>query len=142
MSNLNLRNITNHFLDVSLVSLASWPAAAEINPRDRNGPYVVLQEGYDPEDMKVIADEFVLGRSGKWLSLSHFYRLPVPERRAEFIFGTVAEVMQMMSNLPSRAAILGRATQGEPTPVAPGDEMAAAIQAGKSQGGATPSTTT
>jgi len=141
--NINLRNITNHFQDVRLVSLASWPAAAEISPRDRNGPYVVLQEGYDPNDMKVVADEFVLGRSGKWLSLSHFYGLPVPERRAEFIFGTVAEVMQMMTNLPSKVAILGRSTQEETTPVAQaGDEMAAAIQTAKTQGGATPSTTT
>ena len=57
----------------------------------------VMQEGYDPEDMKMIADEFVLGRSGKWLSLGHFYKMPVPDRRAEYVFGTAAEVMQMMS---------------------------------------------
>jgi len=141
--NINLRNLSNHFQDVRLVSLASWPAASEINPRDRNGPYVILQEGYDPEDMTVTADEFVLGRSGKWLSLSHFYRLPVPDRRAEFVFGTAAEVMQMMRDLPSKVAMLGRAAKEEPAPVAQeGDEMAAAIQAGKSQGGATPPTKT
>jgi hypothetical protein len=53
--------------------------------------------------MTLTPDEFVLGRSGKWLSLGHFFKMPVPDRRAEFVFGTAAEVMQMMSDLPSKA---------------------------------------
>ncbi len=135
MSNINLRTITNHFQDIRLVTLASWRQANEFEPRDRGGPYVVLQEGYDPEDMKMIPDEFVLGRSGKWLSLGHFYKLPVPDRRAEFIFGTAAEVMKMMSDLPSKVVMHGRPTKEEATMAAPeGDEMAAAIQAGKNKG--------
>jgi hypothetical protein len=134
VANVNLRNITNSFLDVRLASLASWRQAAEFNPRDRGGPYVVLQEGYDPEDPKVIAEEFVLGRSGKWLSLGLFYRLPVPERRSEYIFGTVAEVMQMMQNLPSKVQILRPATPAEAQSAGTQpDEMAAALQAGKNQ---------
>ena len=135
MSKSDLRNITNSFQDVHLISLASWRQAAEISPRDRGGPYVVLQEGYDPEDMKLTPDEFVLGRSGKWLSLSFFYRMPVPERRAEYVFGTKAEVMQVMEDLPSQAAILrpGAKPQGES--VHPeSDEMAAALKAGKAAG--------
>ena len=103
--NVNLHNITNNFQDVQLVSLSTWRRASEICPRDRHGPYVVLQEGYDPDDFKMRPDEFILGRSGGWLALGWFYRLPVPERRAEFIFGTVAEVMQMMSNLSSRVVM-------------------------------------
>jgi len=134
MSNIHLRNITNSFQDVRLTSLATWRQANEFNPRDRGGPYVVLQEGYDPEDQKVIAEEFVLGRSGKWLSLGLFYRLPVPERRAEFIFGTMAEVMQVMGNLPSKVEIIRPGATPETAPAAAEpDEMAAAIQAGKSQ---------
>lgn len=133
MSNLNLKNITNSFQDVRLVSLASWPQANDITPRDRGGPYVVLQEGYDPEDLKVIAEDYVLGRSGKWLSLGMFYRMPVEVRRAEFVFGTAAEVMQMMSDLPSKAVFLHLASTSEATEASPAtDEMAAAIQAGKS----------
>ncbi|MHC1764520.1 MAG: hypothetical protein AB9869_09455 [Verrucomicrobiia bacterium] len=136
MSNVNLRNITNSFQDVRLVSLASWRQAAEITPRDRGGPYIVLQEGFDPEDLTGTPGEFVLGKSGKWLSLSHFYRLPVPERRAEFIFGTAAEVMQMMSGLSGKVKMLGRTgTEPEAAEPAEGDEMAAALQAAKSQGG-------
>jgi hypothetical protein len=138
MSNPNLRNITNHFLDAHLVSLASWKRANEISPRDRNGPYVVLQEGYDPGDMRMLADEFILGRSGKWLSLGLFYKLPVPERRAEFVFGTAAEVIQMMSDLPSKVVMFARPEAQEAGAPQPGsDEMMSAIQAGKNRGAAT-----
>ena len=134
MSNIHLRNITNSFQDVRLVSLVAWKQASEISPRDRGGPYVVLQEGYDPEDQKVIADEFVLGRSGKWISLGLFYRLPVPDRRAEFIFGTAAEVMLMMRDLPSKVEIMRSGTTSEAAPATAGqDEMATALQAGKNQ---------
>ena len=132
MSNINLRNITNSFQDVRLVSLASWRQANEIMPRDRGGPYVVLQEGFDPEDMTMAPDEFVLGRSGKWLSLGHFFQMPVPDRRAEFVFGTAAEVMQMMNDLPSKVALMRPSDKvkagGAP---AEEDEMAAALKAGK-----------
>lgn len=129
--NVHLRNITNSFLDVRLVSLAGWRQANEIVPRDRGGPYVVLQEGYDPEDLTVSPDEFVLGRSGKWLSIAYFYQMPVAERRAEFVFGTVGEVMQMMSDLPSKVQVM----RPDTTPAAqpPADEMAAAMEAGRNQ---------
>ena len=131
--NVHLRSITNSFLDVRLASLASWRRANEIIPRDRGGPYVVMQEGYDPEDLTMSADEFVLGRSGKWLSIAHFYQMPVPERRAEFVFGTAAEVMQMMDNLPAKAEIVrpSAAPEGR-TPSSPEtDEMAAALKTGQ-----------
>ncbi len=139
MSNLNLRCITNSFLDVRLVSLASWRQANEITPRDHGGPYMVTQEGYDPEDLKMNADEFVLGRSGEWLSLALFFRLPVPDRRAEFVFGTAAEVMLLMHDLSSQAVILrpGKQAQDADAPTET-DEMADAYHAEKNKaGGAT-----
>jgi hypothetical protein len=102
MSNINLRNITNSYQDVRLGSLASWKARAdEFIPHDPNGPYVVTQEGYDPDDATLTPDQFILRRSGEWLSLSSFYQLPEPDR-AEFVFRTAAEVMQVMNDLPSK----------------------------------------
>jgi hypothetical protein len=134
MSNLNLHTITNSFLDTKLVSLRSWRQAQEISPRDHGGPYVVLQEGYDPDDMKMVPDEFVLGRSGQWLALAHFFRLPVPERRAEFIFGTAGEVMQMMADLPSKVVMMGRPEKEEAaSPELKDDEMAIAFQTAKNK---------
>ncbi len=134
MSSLNLHNITNSFLDVHLISLALWRQSNEIIPCDHGGPYMVTQEGYDPEDLKSVADEFVLGRSGEWLSLSLFFRLPVPDRRAEFIFGTAAEIMEMMENLTSKVVILRPGEQAQSEPTTPEtDHMAAAYHAGKSK---------
>jgi hypothetical protein len=132
MANVYLRTITNHFQDVRLVSLRTWKKAAEINPKDHGGPYVALQEGFSPEDLTLTAEEFILGRSGKWLSLGHFFRLPVADRQAEFVFGTAAEVMQMMSNLPSKPVMFGKLAEENAAPATPeNDEMAAAIQTAK-----------
>jgi len=133
MSNVNLHTITNNFQDVRLVSLRSWRQAGEISPRDQGGPYVVLQEGYDPKDMKMIPTEFLIGRSGKWIPLAQFYQLPVPERREEFIFGTAAEVMRMMSDLPTKAAFLARKPREKSETTPEEDEIAAAIQAWKNE---------
>ncbi len=135
MSKIDLRNITNSFQDVRLASLASWRQANEIVPRDRGGPYIVMQEGFDPEDLTMTPDEFILGRSGKWISLSYFYQIPVPDRRAEFVFGTAGEVMKMMSDLPSTPILLRPSgmTKTAPGTAETDDEMAAALRAGKGQ---------
>ena len=134
MSNGNLRYITNDFHDVRLASLATWRRASEITPCDRGGPYVVTQEGCDPEDPKVMRKEFVFGRSGKWLSLADFYQMPESERRAGFVFGTAAEVMKLMSDLPSKVEILRPGPAGPATSAAPeSDEMVAALGAGRAR---------
>jgi len=135
MSKSNVCTISNSFQDVRLISLAAWRQAGEFSPRDRGGPYVVTQEAIDPEDIKGRADEYVLGRSGKWLALGHFYQLPVPERREQFVFGTAAEVMQIMSDLPSKPVIMrpGDRVEGDAEPAAGTDEMATAIQAAKAK---------
>jgi len=118
MSNINLRKISNSFQDVRLESLASLRQADEFTPRDHGGPYVVIQEGYDPEDLTLTPDEFVLGRSGEWLSLSFFFQMPVAERRAEFVFGTAAEVMQIMDNLSSTVTIIRPGDKDKAAPIA------------------------
>jgi hypothetical protein len=139
MNRADLKTITNSFRDVRLLTLAGWRQAKEINPRDHGGPYVVLQEGFDPEDSKMLPDEFVLGRSGKWLSLGFFYKLPVPDRRAEYVFGTAAEVMQVMEALAAKVSMLRPGAEGDKLngPAAE-DEMGQALHSarGKSAGSA------
>ena len=64
--------------------------------------------------------------------VSHSARL-VEDRRAEYVYGTAAEVMQMMSNLASKAQILrpgGEAEAEAGAAPAANDEMAAAMKAG------------
>jgi hypothetical protein len=137
MSNINLRYITNNYLDVRLGSLASWSRAGEFSPHDLGGPYVVTQEGYDPDDAKLIPDEFILSRSGEWLSLSFFFQMPEPDR-ANFVFPTAAEVMQIISSLPSKVQITRPGVEKKAAPAtAEVDEMAAVLQ--KEKGGATDS---
>jgi hypothetical protein len=113
-----LRSITNTYQDVRLISLRTWKSAAEIIPRDQGGPYMVGQEGYDPADLTVTPDEFVLGKSGRWVSLGHFFKLPLADRREEFVFGTAAEVMQLLEKLPSKPSIFRAGEAAAPEPAA------------------------
>jgi hypothetical protein len=105
MDQSTLRSITNDYQQVRLVSLKGWKRADEIFPRDNAGPYVVSQEGYDPEALKMDYDEFLLGKSGEWISICVFFRLPTDLREQEFIFGTAAEVIDLMENLTGKAHI-------------------------------------
>lgn len=130
MSHQEVRSLSNNFQDVRLVSLASWSKAAEITPRDLGGPYVVIQEGYAPHDLAVTVHEYILSRSGKWLALGHFYHLPVDDRRAEFVFGTAAEVMKVLGDLPGKVSVFGSGEVVEAPPEAgAGDELTSVIQA-------------
>jgi hypothetical protein len=130
-----LRSITNHYQDVYLVSLQNWSRAAEFTSCDRGGPYIVVQEGYDPSDLTSTMDEFVLGRSGRWLPLGHFFRLPQAQKRAEFVFCTAAEVMKLLESLPHQAAILrpGEAFL-ETGPEAEPDDLNATVLKAKAEG--------
>jgi hypothetical protein len=101
-----LRNITNNYQDVHLVSLKKWKRAGEVQPRDAGGPYVILQTGFDPHDLQMNPTEFVLGRSGEWVRLQMFYSLPVDTRRQEFVFGTAAEVMQLLEDLSGNVRVI------------------------------------
>ncbi len=103
---MSTQRLSNHFSACRLVSLAKLKAASEITGRDSNGPYLIAQEGYDPADLTMRTGEYLLGRSGAWLGTHWFVRLPVPERRKEFLFATVGEVMELMENLPSQVRVI------------------------------------
>jgi hypothetical protein len=100
------QKLSNHFSACRLISLAKLKAAAEIIPRDTHGPYLIAQHGYEPGDLTKRAGDYLLGRSGAWLGTHWFIRMPVPERRKEFIFGTVAEVMELMESLTSKVLVI------------------------------------
>lgn len=112
-----LRALGNNFRDVRLISLQGWKHAHEIQSRDPGGPYVVVQEGYDPQDLTMRFDEFVLGRSGGWTPVGLFLKLPRDIRRDEFIFGRASEVMGLLSSLHGKAQVIDHADdlrQAEP----------------------------
>jgi hypothetical protein len=91
--------LNNYFNSVQLLSLKSIKTAAEIPGRDRNGPYVVMQHAYDPEDPAMKPEDFLLGKSGAWLATKWFIGLPVAERRKEFVFATSTEVVALQESL-------------------------------------------
>lgn len=103
---MSTQRLTNHFSACRLISLSKLKASAEFPGRDNNGPYIIAQEGYAPGDPAMRCGEYLLGRSGAWLGTHWFVRMPVPERRKEFLFGTVAEVMALMEELPSEARVI------------------------------------
>lgn len=135
-----LHSISNNYQDVRLVSLKDWRNAAEISPRDQGGPYVVIQEGYDPADLKMTPDEFILGKSGEWISTSVFFKLPTDLRRQEFVFGTAAEVIQLLEGLPTKAKTVRKDAPlqaQEP----PDDDLSAVLRKAKSQPASEPGAT-
>lgn len=112
--------ITNHVDAVQLLSLKDIKMASEIPGRDRNGPYIVMQNAYDPEDPTMTPEDFLLGKSGAWLATKWFIGLPVPERRKEFVFATAAEVIELLESLIHGVSVTR--PQGAPPEAAAGDD--------------------
>jgi hypothetical protein len=100
------RVLTNDPSAARLISLAKLAMAAEVDPRDTHGPYVIMQTGYVPGDLTMNAADYLLGRSGSWLAFHGFIRIPVQERRAEFVFGTVSEVMAVLEDLSGSVLVM------------------------------------
>jgi hypothetical protein len=115
--------LSNHFSACRLVSLAKHKAASEFPTRDTNGPYVIMQHGYEPGDPSMRAADYILGRSGAWLGTHWFIRMPVPERRKEFIFSNVAEVMELMESLTSKVKVISDQPANVPDDAPVDEEM-------------------
>jgi hypothetical protein len=123
---MSSQRLSNHFSACRLISFAKVKMAAEFPGRDTNGPYAILQQAYDPADRAMRPAEFLLGRSGAWLATHWFLRLPVEERRKEFIFPTVGEVMELMQELNGPVRVINAKPPGvrEDAPVDPELEQA------------------
>lgn len=120
--------LSNHFSACHLISLAKLKAASEFSNRDKNGPYIIFQHGYMPGDPAMRAGDYLLGRSGAWLGTHWFIRLPVAERRKEFLFGTVAEVMGLMESLTGKVEVIREKPAHIEEDSAPDEEMRTAIE--------------
>jgi hypothetical protein len=131
------RNISNAYQDVRLFSLHKWPEAAAYQESPGRGPYVVLQTGIDPDCLRASVQDFILGRDGRWLPVRLFLRLPQDTRRSLFVFGAVAEVVDVLRGLRGKPAI-ERGTSGNqpptpenlPTPDSLNDAVAEAFRHG------------
>jgi hypothetical protein len=113
MDRENLRILTNAYFDVRLISLKDWPRASEFETRDPGGPFVIVQEGFAPDDVEAEPDEFVLARCGQWLPIAFFLGIPLEQRCADFVFGTMAELIELLESLPSKAAVMPLPNAGD-----------------------------
>jgi hypothetical protein len=98
--------LSNDVSAARLISLTKLEMAAEIEPHDSHGPYVIVQTGYVPGDLSMKAADYLLGRSGEWLALHWFLRLPTEERNDEFVFGTVTEAMTVLEKLTGEVLVI------------------------------------
>lgn len=141
-----IRSITNNYSDVRLISLREWRSASQIEPRDTGGPYMVYQDGYDPADPTSSYDEFLLGKSGEWITVGVFHQLPHDIRRDEFVYGTAAQVIGLLENLSGNLTVIRTAQEaaqlhGQTEAVQPDDltsAFVAAKESGKITGPASP----
>jgi hypothetical protein len=117
MSSENARNLSNDFQDVRLLSLHTWPDAPALRDSGGHGPYVVMQKAIDPEDLRATVEDFILGKSGRWLPLYLFQKLPQDLRREQFIFAAAAEVIEVLQGLTGKPTI----ERGQPAPAGSGD---------------------
>jgi hypothetical protein len=98
--------LSNDVSAARLISLTKLQIAAEIEPRDLHGPYVIFQTGYVPGDLTMKEADYLLGRSGEWLALHWFLRLPTAERNDEFVFGTITEAMTVLEELTGEVLVI------------------------------------
>jgi hypothetical protein len=120
--------LSNHFSDCRLISLSKHKLAAEFPGRDSHGPYVIMQEGYAPGDPAQRPAEFLLGRSGAWLANYWFIRMPVPERRKEFLFATKGEVIALMEELSGPVRVISSRPPNVEEDAAPDEELEKALR--------------
>lgn len=105
--------LSNNFQNVRLFRLHSAPSPGTeepgrdslANPASALGPYVLMQTAVDPEDYRGEIDDFILGRSGRWLPYYLFHQLPVEQREEEFHFASAAEAIAMLESLPGKPEI-------------------------------------
>jgi hypothetical protein len=123
------QRLSNHSSACRVISLAKAKLASEFPGRDKNGPYVIRQTGYEPGDTTMRAGDYLLGRSGAWLGMHWFIRLPVPERRKEFIFDTLGEAMEVLGELTSKVEVIREKPASASDEAPEDDEIKQAIEA-------------
>lgn len=134
MNAANAHSLTNDFRDVRLYSLHHWPEAARFRTSEGHGPFVVLQSAIDPQDFQAQVDDFILGKSGRWLPFYLFHQLPGDVRRAEYVFPAAADVIAVLQGLTGKPVIERGQPSAEPAEPLTEDSLRHAIDAARQAG--------
>ena len=92
--------ITNQYQDFKVLNLAQL-----LHRTEGRGPYMITQDGCDPNDPTMRACSFVLTRRGTWLHFYLYLALPEPVRRSCAQFETITEVLQHARSLPEKVTV-------------------------------------
>ena len=92
--------ITNRSQDFKILNLCQL-----VNHVEGRGPFMVTQDGCDPNDSAMRQCSFVLTRRGTWLHFYLYLALPETVRQKCAHFETVTEALQRSDSLPSKVIV-------------------------------------
>lgn len=92
--------ITNRYQDFKVLNLCQL-----VHQVEGRGPYMVTQDGCDPNDATGRACSFVLTKRGTWLHFYLYLVLPETVRQKCAHFETAAEALQLADSLPARVIV-------------------------------------
>lgn len=88
-----------------MAALSNDPARCEVmnlgyGPQG-HGPYLVRQEGYEPDSSTFKPQRFVLQKDGRWLLNLAFVMLPEPEQEKQ-LFHSLTDVLLFLDGLSDK----------------------------------------
>jgi len=92
--------ITNRYQDFQVLNLCQL-----VHHVEGRGPFMVTQEGCDPNDAAMRECSFVLTKRGTWLHFYLYLALPESVRQHCAHFETVAEVLHQADSLPAKVIV-------------------------------------
>jgi len=100
--------ISNRYQDFQVLNLCQL-----VHHVDGRGPFMVTQDGCDPNDPTMRACSFVLTKRGTWLHFYLYLALPESVRQHCAHFETVDDVLQRADALPGRVVVENAASLQE-----------------------------
>ena len=92
---MSKRTLTNDYGDCRMIRL---------DPAERRSPFIVLQEGCAPDDMRARTRVFYLQHDGVWIDEVARSKRPDSEI-GDIIFETTAEAVHLLSSLFGKAKV-------------------------------------
>lgn len=92
--------ITNNYQDFQVQNLCQL-----VHHVDGRGPFIVTQDGCDPNDSRMRACSFVLTRRGTWLHFYLYLALSESARAKCTYFETAPEIVRHAESLPAKAVV-------------------------------------
>ena len=94
------QTITNRYQDFKVLNLCQL-----IHHVEGRGPFMVTQDGNDPNDPARRHCSFVLTKRGTWLHFYLYLALPEAVRQKLAYYESVPEVMQQADSLPTKVVV-------------------------------------